>query len=99
MSRYTKISDHMLDQVDGTPACHLDIISYLHMSVSEHISSTPGTACQLHHCFIEQATKRRAPLLFYEDCNITLCSYCYKPSHSVNTLAEDKEFLRKMFET
>eukprot|EP00957_Ditylum_brightwellii_P075972 5774802-Ditylum_brightwellii.AAC.1 len=68
----TNGTDHLLDPVDRALACYLDIIDYSHMLMSEHISSKPDAAHQLHHWFMGQATKRRAHLLFFEDCNVTL---------------------------
>eukprot|EP00957_Ditylum_brightwellii_P055194 4184118-Ditylum_brightwellii.AAC.1 len=67
------------------------------MPVGEHISSKPGASCQLHCWFMSQMAKKRAQLLFCEDCNVTLCSYYYKSFHSVKNLVGDKKALRKMF--
>eukprot|EP00957_Ditylum_brightwellii_P003003 229740-Ditylum_brightwellii.AAC.1 len=65
--------------------------------MSEHISSKPGAACQLHYWFMSQATKRMAQLLFCGDCNVTLFFYCYKPFYLVKDLIGDKEALWKIF--
>ena len=100
LQRCTKVSDTTLDPVNGQLSCRLDIVNYAHLPVSELISSKPGACCQLHRWFmgVEHRGKKRKQLLYCEDCNVTLCSFCYKPFHAVKNLVAQKDDLRKMWQ-
>eukprot|EP00957_Ditylum_brightwellii_P086225 6561319-Ditylum_brightwellii.AAC.1 len=99
MQRCTKVSDTTLHPVYGQLACSLEIVNYSHLPVSELILNKPGACCQLH-CWLmgKNRVKQRKQLLYCEDCNVTICSFCYKSFHAVKNLVAQKADLQKMWQ-
>eukprot|EP00957_Ditylum_brightwellii_P210865 15365499-Ditylum_brightwellii.AAC.1 len=97
ISRCTSFTGAAVDPVDGVLSCHLDIVNYSHLPVSELISSKSGACCQLHCWFVGRVVKKRQQLLYCENCNVTLFSFCYKPFQLVKNLAAQREDLKKMW--
>ena len=93
MQRAPRFTDKYLNSITGSLSRRLEE-SKTHWPIP---TAKLATSCQLHHWALSGKKKKRASLIYFSYCKVTLCSECFVPFHTNPQLVDAKRSMAIRF--